>query len=125
MDKEYTRVQFGVDSKKVHFKTNNGNLTEVKFKIYFPDKFEFLKAQFIKNNLIRIDFKGLEGCEVSDSLGKSKKEETKNIRVELDNFSGTPDAIKVQFELLEVENCKKDNFVPETAGGGILVGTGG
>lgn len=123
MDKEYNRVQFGIDSKKLHFKTDAGNLTEVKFKIHFPDKFKFLNAEFKNNDLIQINLKGLEGCKVADSLAKSGAEKTKNISVSLKNFSGIPGTIKYQFEMVEVSNCKEDNFLPETAGGGILVGT--
>lgn len=125
MDKEYERIQFGVDSKKLHFKTNGGKLTEVKFKIHFPNKFKFLKAVLVNNELIKVDFKGLDGCTVADNLMKSTKEEIENIDVDLSKVKVIPKSIRIEYELVEVENCDKPGFVPETAGGGILVGTGG
>lgn len=122
MDKEYQRIQFGVESKKLRFKTNGGKLTEVNFKIHFPDKFEFLNAEFLKSELIKVNFRGLEGCTVIENLMNSTREESKNIKVILNDIAKIPDRIKIEYILAEVSANCKENFVPDTAGGGILVG---
>lgn len=125
MAKEYLYAGFELDDKKLKFETDRDGFTEVKFKIRFPDNFEFLKAYFDEENLIRIDFKGLDGCTLAENLEKSSSFKNEIIKVKLDNSGDIPSTIKLQYEMVEVENCKSQNFVPETAGGGILVGTGG
>ncbi|WP_026933105.1 hypothetical protein [Christiangramia echinicola] len=125
MDKEYERVQFGVDSKKLHFKTNGGKLSEVKFKIHFPEKFEFLNAEFTEKEKIEIYFKGIAGSTVNENWSSSIKEETQNITVDLSNVTGIPKVMGIEYILSAVKAKTEEGFVPETAGGGILVGTGG
>ena len=121
----YFHSAFQVDGKKFKFKSENRELTEVKLKVKFPDQFKHLKAYFSSEDTIKIDFRGLSGCTLAENLEKSTSSITKNINVDLEGNSSIPSIIKVEFHLTEVDNCKQDNFVPETAGGGILVGTWG
>jgi len=125
MTKEYVNSQFEVESKKLQFKSNSGKLTEVHFKIRFPEKFEVLKAEFTDDDHIVIKFKGTDGCTLAENLINSKSSTTKKVEVELGQRSSIPGTIKIEYILAEVSNTCKPNFVPETAGGGILVGTGG
>ncbi len=126
MYKEYFYAEFQVDGKKFKFKTDGERLTEVKFKIKFPNEFGVLKAYFEEDNTtIRIDFVGYCGCTLADGLKESTSLKKEDVKVEIGDNHEIPSMIKVGFHLTEVENCDKDNFVPETAGGGILVGTGG
>ena len=121
----YFHSTFQVDGKKFKFKSENGEFTEVKLKIKYPDQFKVLKAYFKSDDTIKIDLKGLSGCTLAENLAKSSSSITDNIDVDLIGSPSTAPTIKIIFELTEVENCSQDSLVPETAGGGILVGTGG
>ncbi|GAA4311703.1 hypothetical protein GCM10023115_32560 [Pontixanthobacter gangjinensis] len=125
MDKEYNRVLFGIDSKKLNFKTNAGKLTEVMFKIHFPDKFELLSAKFVNKERIEIKFTGTDGSTVEENLSNSTREISDQISVDLSEVTEIPKAISIEFILAQVEGPAQEGFVPDTVGGGILVGTGG
>ena len=125
MNIEYVNSQFDVESKKLQFKSNSGKLTEVHFKIRFPEKFEVLTAQFTADDQIVIEFKGTDGCTLAENLLNSKTSKTEKLKVELGQRSSIPGSIKIEYILAKVSDTCKPNFVPDTAGGGILVGTGG
>ncbi|MCH4822255.1 hypothetical protein ML462_03635 [Gramella lutea] len=125
MPKEYFHAQFQLDGKKFKFKTDGENLTEVRIRIGFPNKFEVLKAYFLDEKTIKVDFVGYCGCTLADSIRESNDIKYDDYPVELQLKQNIPEIINVVFELTKVENCNNEKFVPETAGGGILVGTGG
>ena len=122
---EYIHSEFQLEGKKFKFETDGQKFTKIEFKLKFPDQFRVLKAKSVGENTIKVNFKGLSGCTLAENLLKSTKSVTKKTKVDLEEDLAINQVLKIEFELTEVENCKRDNFVPETAGGGILVGTGG
>ncbi|MDX1761111.1 MAG: hypothetical protein R3218_03065 [Christiangramia sp.] len=125
MDKEYTRILFGIESKRLQFKSNSGRLAEAKFKIHFPNKFKFLNATYTSERKIEINFRGIDGSTLEENLANSTKEEFEQIPVDLSKVTNIPKLIRVEFFLTEVDNPSQESFLPDTVGGGILVGTGG
>ena len=125
MDNEYTRILFGIESKKLQFKSNSGRLPEVKFKIHFPNKFKFLNANFTSEGKIEINFRGIDGSTLEENLANSTKEETEQILVDHSKVTNIPKLIRVEFFMTEIGDPSQESFLPDTVGGGILVGTGG
>ncbi|MCM4157345.1 hypothetical protein [Gramella sp. AN32] len=125
--KEYKRTEFGIDQKKNSFQitTKDGKdiYKNIKLDFHFPSEFRYRNQWDIDGEELKLYFKGGTANDTNEDLIKlsnSERSETINENVESRDI---PVVKKLRICFVRDQNEDGSGFLPETTGGGILVGT--
>lgn len=129
MEKKYTRVEFGIDDKEPEFsykEEEHGRFyTKIKINFHCPDKFVYKEEWKIDNDELHLFIKGGKPEDSIESLNEAScGENFYNINEKVNGEIPVVNKLNIIFHWNEYDNGDS-GFMPETAGGGILVGTGG
>lgn len=133
LKQEYKRIGFGLDDKKSTFHYKKGShgkdhYTKISLAVRMPDSFEYAKKIEFKGSELQIFVKGGKPKDITiyDVTKRAGDEKVHKIEEEINQPIEVVRELHIIYvweQLADGSKIKREDFRPDTAGGGILVGT--